>query len=115
VAPAAKPTSAPTPQIAATLSGNTVGKDPAALTAIRPGLIACGRTALGLNPAEHGVVTFNLDIGADGNVSAATIKQTQGLSSADTACMTAQMKRGDFEATGVSRTLFALVVLRPPP
>lgn len=104
-----------TPQVAATLSGNVVGKDAAALVPLRSALAACATQGMGLNPDQHGSVTVELGIAANGTVSAATAKPSEAFSSDVTGCMAKEMKRGIFEATGTARTLSAHVVVKPSP
>lgn len=67
-----------------------------AVNAVRPSLRACFARQIRRNPTPVGSVTFAIEIGADGRVTAATPQKREGLDDACIACMVEGVKTASF-------------------
>ncbi|MBX3214231.1 MAG: AgmX/PglI C-terminal domain-containing protein [Labilithrix sp.] len=68
-----------------------------AVNAVRPSLRACFAQQLGRTPTTRGTITFAIEVGPDGRVTAATPRAVDGLDDECVACMTAGVTSATFE------------------
>ncbi|MCW5832316.1 MAG: AgmX/PglI C-terminal domain-containing protein [Labilithrix sp.] len=93
----------------------------AAVNAVRPSLRACYAQQLGRRPTPRGTITFTLEVGPDGHVTAATPSARDGLDDECVACMTAGVTKAVFDRPldGMPATVIAPFTFQsrgdPPP